>query len=117
MKSVIILFIVLAAGIFYVWPYVGRQKACYEHAQTAIEDIQYNIVAKFWSGEMVCESKVAVLEQLESCLKQATSSGQFITQTYPIIDGAMSVVRPLSKGIFTLKSEHNLECKQQKYQV
>ena len=110
MKFVVAVLIFVIAFIMYLWPFVSREKVCFENAQKMTADIQQTIVVQAFSRAAVCKSRAEVLEGLEQCIKQATISGLFTQYTYPIIEGAVSLVRPLGMGIFTLKSELSLEC-------
>lgn len=110
MKLTLIAFALFVIGIIYIVPFVGSEKACYDNSLRSINDIQYQVAARGISKANVCERRVVVLTGLEGCLKKATGSGQLVQYMYPIIEGSLSMVRPMSKSLESLKEEHNLEC-------
>ncbi len=112
MKPAVIGFLILVAGILYVGPYVNRQKACYDGSMRSINDIKYEVASRSIPKESVCEKRLVVLESLESCLRAATGSGQLISISYPLIEGSLSLVRPVGQNVQSLKGEHNLECEE-----
>jgi hypothetical protein len=100
------------AALLYIWPFATKQKTCYEEAQQAITEIEYNIVARALSLEAVCEQRLSVLELLGQCLKQATVSAQYVAYTYSFIEGAVNLSRPTSQGFSTMQHNHNMDCEE-----
>lgn len=110
MKFVLVLIVMLSIGVLYVWPYVSKEKACYEKTEASIEDIQFSVPARGVSLEEVCERQAVVIEDLDECIKKATGSATFSKQFRPIISGIVNLIRPLTKGLDFYISEHNEEC-------
>ncbi len=110
MKIALAALVVFIVGIVYIAPFVMSEKSCYDNSLSSINDIQYQVASRGIGKERVCERRIVVLDELEGCLKKATGSGQIVRYAYPIIEGSLSMVRPMSKALQSLKSEHDLEC-------
>lgn len=92
------------------YPYVVREKGCYDKAQVQINQINLNVPSKGWIISQVCESRWDTLMALEECLQQATDSAKINFNVNEIISRAVFVIRPFTKSLSRLKVEHNEEC-------
>ncbi len=110
MRLFLVLIILIIASTSYLWPFVKREKACYDSASKLITDIQYFDASRGHNQEKVCDRRSAVLFDLEDCLIAATASGKYTRYMYPIIEGTVSLIRPVSQKVSSMKSEHNKEC-------
>jgi hypothetical protein len=110
MKTIIFLIAVSAIfGVLFM-PYVFKEKQCYETADAGINDIGYYTASKALSTEEVCKRRSNVLINLEDCIHTATGSGTLMKYANDVVRVLVSWVRPLTKGLYTLKEEHNNEC-------
>lgn len=108
--------VVLALGIMsilfgvFFWPFVSKEKRCYETAQAGVNDIGYFSTSRSWDQKEVCMRRTDVLVNLEECLRVSTASSTLMKYTHVVVATALTVVRPYTKGIFTQKEEHNADC-------
>ncbi|OGG11882.1 hypothetical protein A2Z00_00325 [Candidatus Gottesmanbacteria bacterium RBG_13_45_10] len=111
MKIAIFLLFLGLVTVVLLFPFVMKEKACYEQSQVGLDFIGYSVPARGWDITEVCKRRVVVLGTLEECIHQATRSGGLLTKyTNGVVQGAVYIVRPLTKGFDTLKTEHNQEC-------
>lgn len=110
MKGFIAILILLLAGIFVYYPFVSKEKACYDKAQKSYDDIGYTVAARGSGLDEQCRRRTDALLDLEDCVKQSTGSSVIAKYSNFAIEGMVSLIRPVAKGLYTLKSEHNAEC-------
>lgn len=110
MKGFLFIAAIAVIGFFMYYPYVSREKSCYDNVQKSYNDIGYTIASRGLGVEDLCQKRTYALLDLEECVKNATGSGTVAKYSKPVIERMVSFVRPASKNLSTLKSEHNLEC-------
>ena len=110
MKGIILLIALSTIfGVLFA-PYVSKEKQCYETAQVGVNDIGYNTSAKSWGLNEICKRRTNVLMDLEDCIQTATRSSTLMKYSHEVVRVFLSLIRPYTKGLYTLKEEHNLEC-------
>ncbi len=110
MKGIIFLIVVCVIfGILFA-PHVMKEKQCYDIAAAGVNDLNYYTAAKAWDAKEVCRRRTVILTDLEDCVAQATGSGTLMRYGNGVVASMVSMVRPMSKGISTLKEDHNSEC-------
>lgn len=104
--------IFLAVAVIVLYPTVQKEKVCFDNAQSTINDIQYNIVARGFGPEEVCSRRSVALMDLDDCIHAATGSSKLAKYktVNNIIEDAVYFIRPLTKSLTTLKTEHNEDC-------
>lgn len=110
MKGIVLIILVLVVGIVVYYPYVSKEKLCYDTTQKAYDDIGYYEAARGLGTKDVCKRRTDALLDLEDCIKQSTGSSTIAKYSNFAIEGMVSLIRPVAKGLYTLKSEHNAEC-------
>lgn len=110
MKPFLIIVAIVVILGYFIFPMVNTQRICYETAQNDINDIQSNVLMRNWTEQKVCESRMDKIFTLEGCIQDATGSGMLATYTKEFIPRIVSMIRPYSKNVFTLKQDHNNEC-------
>jgi hypothetical protein len=104
-----IIFIVIVFGIYF-WPFVSREKRCYDTAQTSVNDIGYYAAARGWDLKEVCTRRTNILESLEGCLQTATASSSFMKYSHTLVQMTLGFIQPYTKRLDIQKEEHASEC-------
>lgn len=111
MKWIFFLFVLLLAVLaFKLFPMVMQEKACYDVAGTAIENINFTSTSRELSKSDICSQRSMALLTLEDCVQNATNSSTLAKYTNSFIVGAVSLLRPLTVHVATQINQHNADC-------
>ena len=110
MKGFVILMLLVILGVLAYFPFVLREKKCYDTSKKSLDDIGYFTTARNWGVYDVCQKRFDTLLDLEICIQTATGTGVIARYSNGLIQGLVAMVRPVEKGLYTYKSEHNQEC-------
>lgn len=112
MKFIGILIIVLAIFYFLIYPPVSQEKQCFDTSQKTLSDIGYFSSARGWTLEETCKKRSDELLILVDCIEKVKESTFATRYANSLVEGLLPLIRPSSKGIETLKNEHNTECEE-----
>jgi hypothetical protein len=93
----------------YLYPIITKENACFDTAQSEIQDIKFNVATRGLSKEDLCSQRRASIHSLENCIGAVTVGDQFAQYDTGIIDSVVSIIR-YDKNLKTLINEHNTEC-------
>ncbi len=118
MKFFGLLFLLLVAAGYYIYPSVAIEKKCYDIVDTFLADVKYYSASRGWSQNEICEKRSNALLLLGDCLGEAKKKSTLSKKANTVVEKVVDLQRPLSKKYSTLKSEHNTECiEYSKYQL
>lgn len=110
MKLIIVCLILLGVFAFLVGPTILSQKQCYDTAQTNIADINSKTVMRGTGIRQSCESKFAVLTDLEFCVHNPNTVDKFTVYKETLASFLIPYIRPLTNTVEAQKTQHDVDC-------
>jgi hypothetical protein len=104
-------FILLFCGlIFYLFPYVKKERICYDAAFEYVRRLRISVPSKGTDLKEVCRGRVEMIATLQECTG-AVEKTNIVTGSFrQILRYAASFDHPFSNSFGPFTADHNTQC-------
>ena len=110
MKYIALLIFLLCGLIFYLFPYIKKERVCYDSAFEFVRRERINTPSRGTDLKEVCRARVEMIAVLKECSNTAETSNSVTGLFRSLIAYGASFDHPFSKNSKVFTADHNAQC-------